>query len=71
MYPIDFSIKISIYVNYYIRVHCFLPDSQNISANTCIMDTTLQNMMNIKNFFLTQLNIGSLFSDYFCTVNLY
>jgi len=71
LYPIDFSIKISIYVHYYIRVHCFLPVSQNMSANTYIVDTILQNKMTIKNYFLTQLNIWSLFSNYLSTVNLY
>ena len=71
LHPIDISIKISIYVNYYIRVHCFPPVSQNMSSNTYIVDTKLQNMMNIKNYFLTQLNIGSPFSNYLSTVNLY
>jgi len=45
--------KISIYVNLYVHVHCFPRDSQNVSTNTYIVGTTLQNTRNIKNFFLT------------------
>ena len=42
----------------------FLPDSQNISANTYIVDTTLESMRNIRKFFLTELNIASPLSTY-------
>jgi hypothetical protein len=45
LYHIDYSIKISIYVMYYICVHCFLTDPRNISAGTYIVVTTLEKML--------------------------
>jgi hypothetical protein len=59
LYPIDYSIRISFYIKYTIHVHCFIWDSQNISANSYILDTKLQIMRIIKNLFFTQVNIGS------------
>lgn len=50
LYPICYSIKISIYVKQWIRIHCFLRDSQNTIANTYVVDTILQCMRNIKTF---------------------
>ena len=37
----------------------------NISTNTYILDTTLQNMLNIKHYLLTKLNIRSSLSNIF------
>jgi len=59
LFPIDYYIKISFYIMYTIHVHCFIWDSQNISANSYILDTILQTMRIIKNLFFTQVNIGS------------
>jgi hypothetical protein len=50
---------------YYICVHCFLIDPRNISASIYIVDTTFEKMIHIKNYVLTQLNIGSILSNYF------